>query len=69
MLVALERAMDRAYIRVRPRIGIASELGRKELAEQATVLGTESGVVDETPPLSMKSVVILAIFGRLSSMT
>src|SRR4029079_243889 len=45
--VTLEGAMRRAHIRLRPRIGIAAELGRQEFAAQTTVLRTQRAVVDE----------------------
>src|SRR6185437_12822256 len=46
-LIARERALCGTDIRVRPRARIASELARQELAEQAAVLRTQSGVVNE----------------------
>ena len=49
LLVTRESAMGRVHIRIGPRGRVASKLGRKELAEQATVLWTERRVVDEDP--------------------
>src|SRR3989475_2221435 len=46
-LVAREGATGRTEIRVRPRIGVASELSGQELAEQPTVLRAEHRVVYE----------------------
>lgn len=39
--------MGRTHIRVLPRVSVASELGREELAEQPAVLRSEHRVVDE----------------------
>src|SRR5438093_11190110 len=47
LLIASKRAARRSHIRVRPCDRIAPELGRKELAEQPTVLRTQHCVVDE----------------------
>src|SRR5207247_9319053 len=46
-LIARERATRGPRTRVRPRIGIASALGRQVPAEQAAVRGTAGGVVDD----------------------
>src|SRR2546421_601331 len=47
LLIACERASARPDIRVRPRVAIAPELGRQELAEQPPVLGTQHLVIHE----------------------
>jgi L-threonylcarbamoyladenylate synthase len=47
LLITGVGTLSRTHIRVCPRVGIAAELGGKELAEQATVLRAQRGVVDE----------------------
>ncbi len=47
LLIALESPSGRTDIRVRPRIRVASELGREELAKQPSVRRTERPAVDE----------------------